>query len=125
MSAGAFVRSRYEADYGAGTAVHPIRCQPETLLAEIGTEDNSAPAAALTNPISAVTSKGRRGSGLRPRTITLQFPLTGQPTGYKAGGYTVIPALNKAFYAAATAGITCTYLGVSCAVVSKSAEEAS
>lgn len=124
MSAGAFDRSVYAATYNP-LAVHPIRVQPETAAASNGTENNAPTESAITNPISAVVSKGRRARGLRPRTLTLQFPLTGQPTGYKAGGYTTIPALTADFYNAVNVGDTITYLGVTCVLVSKSPEEVS
>lgn len=124
MSAGAFTRSKYSADYGAGTAIHPIRVQPETLLAAIGSVINVAPEGDINNPISAITSKGKRARGLRPRTVTLQFPLVSPPTGYKAGGFTVIPALTSEFYDVAITGAECIYLGAACQVVSRSAESA-
>lgn len=124
MSAGNFIRSRYAADYGDGSAIHPIRVQPETIAASIGSEDNDPPAGAINNPISAKISLGKRARGLSPRYITLEFPLTSPPTGYKAGGITRIPALTFPFWEAAVNGATCTYLGVACTVVSRSAEEA-
>lgn len=124
MSSGSFVRSRYGADYGDGTAIHPIRVQPETISLTINSEDNDPPAGAINNPISAIVSRGKRSSGLIPRIITLQFPATGQPTGYKALGFVRVPALNATIWQSAQRGDTATYLGVSCTVVSKSAEEA-
>jgi len=101
MSAGAFVKTRYAASYGAGTAIHPIRVQQETIDCTIATIENNPPTGAITNPISAVVSRGRRSRGLIVRTVTLEAPVTGQPTGYKPGGLTTVPALNAAFYAAA------------------------
>jgi len=122
MSAGAFVLSKYAADYGAGDNIHPIRVQPETLTAVGNSETNDEPGGAINNPISAITSRGRRSKGLIPRQITIRFPDTGQPTGYKPLGITRIPALTLPFYEAQLPGGTITYLGVSCTVISKSPE---
>jgi len=116
MSAGAFVKSRYVADYGAGTAVHPIRVQPETIDLVVATQDNDPTADAITNPISAVVSRGSRARGLRPRMIALRTPSTSPPAGYLPGGIIIVPALNKAIYAAAEAADSeteVTYLGLS------------
>ena len=101
MSAGTFVKTRYAAGYGAGTSIHPIRVQQETLDCVIGTVENTPPIGAINNPISAVVSRGRRTRGLVVRTVTLEAPATGQPTGYKPGGLTTIPALQEAFFTAA------------------------
>jgi hypothetical protein len=125
MSAGAFRRSKYVADYGDGSAVHPIRVQPETLSAISGTQDNDEPNVDITNPISAKISTGRRSLGLSPKFITLQLPDgTTPPTGYKAGSITRIPALTRAFYDSVSKGSEVTYLGVIWEVVSKTPERA-
>lgn len=122
MSAGVFINATYRASYGAGTAIHPIRIQPETEAATIGSVDNARPVGAQTNPIQARVSGSKRSIGLIARSITIQAPATGQPTGYKPLGITRIPALTQAFYDAATKGETVTYLGVSYTVVSRSLE---
>lgn len=122
MSAGTFVRSRYQASYGAGTAIHPIRIQVETVAAAIAGTTNNPPVGAVSNPISARSSNGRRSLGLTPRFVTLQAPATGQPTGYQPGGITKIPALTDTFFNAASTGVTCTYLGSPFVVVSRSPE---
>lgn len=123
MSAGAFINTRYAADYNSGDQIHPIRVQPETLALIVDSEDNDPPAGATTNPISAVSSLGRRQKGLKPRTITIRLPLTGQPTGYLPNSLITLPALNRVIYDAAQPGDAATYLGVStCVVVSKSPE---
>lgn len=124
MSAGSFVRSRYEANYADPAPIHPIRVQPETLAATIGGTANAAPTDAVSNPISASVSRGKREKGLKPRTLTIQFPATGQPTGYKASGTTIIVALTLAFWNLGVPGATITYLGVECTVIGRSAEEA-
>lgn len=123
MSQGAFVNSRYSAEYAADT-IHPIRVQPETLALVVDSEDNDPPAGSITNPISAVVSLGNRAKGLKPRTISIRLPLTGQPTGYLPGSVLVIPALNQVIYDAAQPGDSATYLGVTCTVVGKSPERA-
>lgn len=125
MSAGSFVRSKYEASYaGALNPIHPIRIQPETLLANTGGEVNDPPVDDISNPISAKMSLGKRAVGLAPRYITIQFP-SSPPVGYKPLGITKIPALTETFYNAATKGAICEYLGVNCEIISKSPEEAS
>jgi len=102
MSAGAFVRTRYAAAYnGTTTQIHPIRVQQETIDCVIDGTANDPPAGAINNPITAVISKGRRARGLIVRTVTLEAPTTGQPTGYKPGGLTTIPCLNGTFFAKA------------------------
>jgi len=122
MSAGAFVVTKYAASYGSGNQIHPIRVQPETLTATIGGEENSAPTGAITNPIQCRVSGGKRQIGLLARYINIEFPATGQPSGYRAGGSTRIPALTTAFYNLAVKGATVTYLGASCKVTSRSRE---
>lgn len=125
MSAGNFVRTRYAADYGAGDAIHPIRVQPETLQMSIGSEDNDPPAGGITNPISAVVSRGRRARGLTPRLITIQLTSTATPpAGYAAGSITRVPALNAAIFGAAFVGASVTYLNTGWEVVSTSPERA-
>lgn len=128
MSAGAFVKSKYAASYGAGDQIHPIRVQPETVSLTVNSIANTAPSGAVTNPISAVSSLGKRQKGLKPRMINLRAPATGQPTGYLALGLTSVPALNESIYdaaAVATDSTTVSYNNVSgYTVVSVSSEEA-
>lgn len=69
MSAGNFILSRYQADNGA---IHPIRLQPETLAASIGTV-NVAPTGTVTVGLRAKVSKTKRAYGLGPRTVTVRF----------------------------------------------------
>jgi len=115
MSAGRFVFTFYDADYGDGTAIHPIRVQEETLEAEVvgGTEVNAPTGTASTNPISASVSDSTRSLGLHARILYLELAVGATPpTGYKEGSRVRIPALSKDFYAAATAGNQqVTYLG--------------
>jgi hypothetical protein len=118
MSAGAFVVSKYQTNDGTIT---PIRVQPETLEAAIAAVTNAAPTGALGDTIFTKVSGGLSLSHIRARRITIRFPATGQPTGYKPLGITTIPVLTKVFYnACATAGVgaVITYLGVAtCTIV--------
>lgn len=125
MSAGTFVFSRYQATYIDGSNIHPIRVQPETLALTYSGTANAATGDAITNPISALSSLGSRAKGLKPRAVTVQFPATGQPTGYKPLGVTKVPILTEALWDSIIANTDITYLGVTCRVVSKSAEEVS
>lgn len=122
MSAGSFVISKYAASYGSGDQIHPIRVQPETLTAAIGSVTNAAPSGAVNNPIQCRVSGGKRQIGLLARYVNIEFPATSQPSGYQAGGSTRIPALTEAFYNAATKGVSITYLGATCQITSRSRE---
>jgi len=109
MSAGAFVNTFYEASYADSTR-HPIKVQPETRDAAIGTVGNIAPDSGAINPISAVTSRGKRARGLVPRKVTIKNE--GEPVaGYQTNSVTTIPALSRAFYNAAVKGANVDYLG--------------
>jgi len=112
MSAGPFEISSYEADYGAGTNVHGIRVQIETVAATAGgTPNQTVPAPNINSPISAQVSSSTRGLGLHARIVRLKNP-TPVPATYSANSATQIPALSKAFYIACqTPGQTCNYLG--------------
>ena len=116
MSAGAFVRARYQASYGKGREIHPIRVQPETVTLDVGGVTNALPEDAISNPISALVSRGRRSRGLIVRTVTIQAPISDQPDGYLPGGLTTLPCLTETFFQACAAADDTTvvnYLGVS------------
>lgn len=119
MSAGRFVRSRYAAVYNGGTAIHPIKIQPETQALSIADEANDPPDGAINNPISAVVSRGVNARGLRPATVTLRW--TGLVSAAAGNlGTTTVPLLNQTIRdAAATADDTTdvTYLGATTWVV--------
>lgn len=123
MSAGAFLVTKYQATYAAAN-IHPIKVQPETVAATIGGTPNAAPTGAVTNPISARVSGGKRTRGLVPRVVVLRAPAANPPAGYLANGITRIPALTPAFSAVAIAGAACTYLGVAFTVISSLPEVA-
>lgn len=118
MSAGGFSTVRYQRDNL--TAIHPIRVEKDSI-----TTWNTAPAGEPTSDISAMVSRSQRSLGLHARTVTLRFPETNPPAGYKPGGITRIPVLTVAAFAALPIkGGTLQYLGVACTVVSKKAEKA-
>jgi hypothetical protein len=118
MSAGSFTRSRYEADSGE---IHPVRVQPETILASIGGSANAAPTGTVTNGISARVSGSSRRFGLRCRSVTLRW--TGAvPEGYEDDGFVRIPILTPAVYNAISRGSTGTYLTLPVEVVGKTPE---
>lgn len=122
MSAGAYTIAKYQASYGAGGEIHPIRVQPETIAAAIGSVTNAEPAGAQTNPIQARVSGGRRQIGLQARFVVLRAPSGSEPDGYLPNGLTRIPALTETFYNAATKGVDVTYLGTTYTVVSRGRE---
>lgn len=128
MSAGSFVRSRYEATYDADM-VHPIRVQPETLALSVTTANgdftNAATTADITSPISASISRSDRGLGLRPRFVNLELQ-NGQtpPATYIMGSLTRVPILRNVVFAELQRGTIVTYLGVQWEVVSTNVEDA-
>lgn len=127
MSAGRFVFSFYDADYGDGTNVHPVRVQEETLTAVVvgGSQSNTPDGTAATSPISAQVSDSTRALGLHARLIYAEIAVGATPPDtYKAGSRIKIPALNKDFYVAATAGNQqITYLGTTWRVTGSRAEK--
>jgi hypothetical protein len=127
MSAGRFVFSFYDADYGAGTAIHPVRVQEETLDATVvGTAETNTPVGtAATNPISASVSDSTRALGLHARLVYMELAAGATPPAtYKEGSRVKIPALSKDFYAAAAAGNQqVTYLGTTWRVTGTRAEK--
>lgn len=122
MSAGIFSFVFYQASYAALT--HPIRVQPETLLASTGSPavTNITAAGPATNRISARATGSKRAIGLVARRVTLSLTSATPPAGYKAGSITTIPALTTAFFAACTPNATVTYLGATWRVVGTIAE---
>lgn len=117
MSAGQFVRSRYQSDDGE---IYPIRVQPETVSANIGAA-NTAPAGVTTQSQFAKARKGNREYGIGARSVTVAF--TAQPpAGYAANQTYRVPVLTIAAFDAAVVGGTGTYLGTAIEIVSKSPE---
>ena len=123
MSAGAFVKSKYEATPDNGGGIYSVKVQPETLACVIATVANAAPAGAVDQKVSARVGGGKRKIGMNCATISLKFTGT-LPTGYKMDGILTIPGLTPAFRAAAAVGATGTYLGQAVEVIGKSPERA-
>lgn len=128
MSAGAFIIAVYSATYNSGAERHPIRIQPETLAAAVGSTVNAQSDSPATNPISAQVSKSKRSLGLHARTVSLKLATGSTPPqgGYTANSTTRIPALQEAFYnACATKGTPVNYLGTVWETTGVSAEKVS
>ena len=117
MSAGNFVRSRYESDDGT---VFSIRVQPETLAANVGAA-NAGAAGAVDGVGSARARGSRRQIGVIARSVTVAF--TGAlPTDYAENQTHRIPIMTPSVYNGASIGTTGTYLGVPIEVVGKNPE---
>lgn len=105
MSAGRFVRSKYEADSGN---IYNIRVQPET----IGTFN--APPAGVSDQETSANAVRRRGNGMFARGISLAWvgdpPVA--PAGYDPRGRIVVPILTPAVYQNLNVGDTVQYLGI-------------
>lgn len=124
MSAGSFNNSRYQASYAVET--HPIRVQPETeelFLVSSPSTANSPVTTAITNPISATISRGRRGRGLIPRAVTIRLRSTATPpSGYDANTVVRLPILTESFYNQLPVGTFVNYLDAEWTVVGRSPE---
>lgn len=121
MSSGVFSRTKYAASYGDGTNIHPIRVQPETVTAAIGSQTNAAPTGAVTNSIPASVGGSPRGNKLIARHITAAIAGT-PPTGYSSTSVIRIPCLTAGFYVAAIPRATLNYLGTTWTVISRRSE---
>lgn len=114
MSAGQFSRAKYETDEGD---IHPIRVQPETIIATI----NPEPAGEITGTVSARVSGSRRQYGILARTG--RFTWDGDaPDGYKEAGVITIPILTPEAYDAIKANVKFTYLDTAAVWIGKSPE---
>jgi len=118
MSAGAFSRTKYEADNGD---IHPIRVQPETLTATLGGAANAAPAGAITNTQLVRVSGSPKAYGIKARSVTLLTDDT-PPAGYKPNSYLTIPVLTPARYNSLVLYETATYNGATVTVVGINAQ---
>ena len=117
MSSGVFSSSKYETDAGA---IHRIRVQPETLLANVGGA-NTAPAGAIDTPGTVRVGGGNHQFGIKARSITITWT-TAPPTDYAENQYVRIPILSKTLYDSINLGDTGTYLSTGCTVVGKNPE---
>lgn len=118
MSAGAFVASKYESNVGD---IYPCKVQPETLTAEFSSVANTAPTAAIDQPVSAFMRSRLSGYGMHARRVSVVFTAT-PPTGYKADQILTIPILTESLWDGILLGSTGEYLGVATRVVGKQAE---
>lgn len=119
MSAGAFVRTLYEADNGD---LLVCRAQEETLQANVGAV-NSAPTGTPTAGRPAMSLRGsRKKNGVHPRSVVVYFG-SSAPTGYLTNQTHRIPILKPATWDAAVKGATCTYLGASATIINKYPEQ--
>lgn len=118
MSAGRFVRTRYETARGN---IHPIRVQPETLVLTIAGATNDAPAGSVDGQGSARVSTGRRSLGINARLVRLAWSGSA-PAGYDANGTITLPWLQELTFVALLPGATGTYLGAGVVLVGKTGE---
>lgn len=123
MSAGAFVRTKYEASTENQGGVYGITLQPETLQFDIGGSTNDPPAGAIDQVVTAYATPSRRKKGMRARYVTFEWDAGQVPTGY-TGDPVRIPILTPVFFATAVAGAAGTYLGGTGTVVGRSGETA-
>jgi len=115
MSAGAFERSKYEANNGD---IYGIRVQPETLAATFGGTANDAPAGAVDQETSARVGGGNRQIGIKARAVSAVWTSTA-PTGYKADEPIRIPVLTPDLFDAITPNSTGNYLGQGITIIGK------
>ena len=95
MSAGPFLKSKYETDQGN---VVKVSIQPETLTLSIDGTANTAPTGAETGGFpSAKVGGGRNSIGINTRLARFKFTGT-PPTGYKQDGVLTLPVLQLATY---------------------------
>lgn len=108
MSAGAFLRAKYQMTRPANTVV-PIRVQPETLTLECDSVENDEPSGDISEGWPGARVGGsRRGAGIYARTCSFVFSDT-LPPGYKNGSVITLPCLTTAFANAVGRGKTGTY----------------
>lgn len=117
MSAGAFEIVGYSTDNGD---IVPLRVQPETVAAVLGTPNASAGSTFAVGFPSAQVSKGKRAIGINARTVSIR--LTAVLAGYKEDSILRIPVTTQARWTALTKGTPVTYLSTAGVVVGKSPE---
>lgn len=119
MSSGVFTISRYETDLGD---VAPIKVQPETLAATLGTVNAGATGTPTPGFPSAQTSQSKRALGVNARTVSIKFAPGAEPADYAPGSVLRVPVLTKARFDALSKGSAVTYLGSTGEVAGKSPE---
>lgn len=120
MSSGVFVSARYETDEGN---VVPMRVQPETLAAVLGTANASATGPVEVGFPSAQVSQSKRALGINARTVTIKFPAGAEPPDYAPGTILRVPVMTKARFDALSKTSAVTYQGVPGEVAGKSPEK--
>lgn len=122
MSAGTFLRAKYEASADNGGGIYPIRVQPETVAMTIAGTANAEPAGAIDQFCAAKVRKATGEYGLGARGVVLAWTGT-PPTGY-SGDPVRVAVLTAAAFADYTIGATGTYLGAAVEVISRQSETA-
>lgn len=117
MSSGKFLSSKYAADSGN---IYALRVQPETLTATFNAVVNAAPVGAVDQEVSAKVSKGNRGFGIKPRTVTIRWEAA--PTDYDPNTLQRIPVPTKSVWDGIRKDQAVTYADGTGKVVSKSPE---
>ena len=109
MTAGQFVRTKYEANDGT---IFAATVQPETLSASIAATTNAAPNGnfAFRAP-SANMAGSRRQNGVNSRYVSFRWNDGAAPAGYLANATGRIPVMTPAVFAGINPGDTVSYLG--------------
>lgn len=119
MSAGEFIRAKYQANNGD---IYECRVQPETLLLTLNAISNDEPAGDINMSTTARTRGSRRRFGVTARKVTLAW--TGSPpSGYKDDELISVPVMTSATFDSYDKGQTGTYLGAAVEFVSKTNEQ--
>jgi hypothetical protein len=119
MSSGVFTLAQYSTD---NSDIVPIRVQPETLEATLGTVNASATGTLSPGFPSAQVSQSKRALGINARTVSIRFDPGEEPTDYKPGTILRVPVTTKARFDALSKGSAVTYLGATGQVAGKSPE---
>ena len=119
MSSGAFTLAQYSTD---ADNIVPLRVQPETLAATLGSVNASASGSLSAGFPSAQVSKSKRGLGIHARTVSIRFDEGQTPEGYAVGAVLRIPVTTKARFDALSKASAVTYLTKTGKVVGKSPE---
>lgn len=118
MSSGQFTIAGYSTD---NADIVPIRVQPETLTATLGSANASAGSTFAAGFPSAQVSQSKRALGINARTVSIR--LTAELEGYKPDSILRVPVMTKARWDALGKGSTVTYQGTAGVVVGKSPEK--
>ena len=121
MSAGNFIRSRYQDDVGN---IYRIRIQPETTGLQLNGATNTPPTGDPDQPVSANATGSLRQNGCNARRVRIRFT-DAPPAGYGANQILTIPVLRLAAFNTmiAVQGATGSYLGAACELVGYTSEK--